>query len=325
MFARKLKIMSEKWGEIGTTPMMVPSFSSRSNIKIRETIYFLRDCDYTGPMLVSAYDLKYTKKFPNMNFSDLLFLDSGGYEVAKDMDVSEIGLYKPDPHEWNRELHKATIKKWSTSKPTILISYDHPYERNTIQEQISNAELLFRRRRKFSKEILLKSERSNHTIDIDHIIENAESLNQFDIIGMTEKELGSSVLERMLNIAKLRIGMHSSGVEKPIHLFGSLDPITTPLYYLSGADIFDGLSWLRFMFDNSNTLYIDSYGPRKYGIEVRLEQIWKISMSANNQMFARLKLDLEKFQLTNDFKIFGDQADFFEKSYQDFESQLRRD
>jgi hypothetical protein len=129
----------------------------------------------------------------------------------------------------------------------------------------------------------------------------------------------------MLNIAKLRIGMHSSGVEKPIHLFGSLDPITTPLYYLSGADIFDGLSWLRFMFDNSNTLYIDSYGPRKYGIEVRLEQIWKISMSANNQMFARLKLDLEKFQLTNDFKIFGDQADFFEKSYQDFESQLRRD
>jgi hypothetical protein len=324
MFARKLKIMSDKWGEIGTTPMMVPSFSSRSNIKIKETIYFLRDCDYTGPILVSAYDVKYTKKFPNMNFSDLIFLDSGGYEVARDKDVSEIGLYKPDPHEWNRDLHKASIKKLSTSKPMILISYDHPLERHTIKEQISEAVLLFKRRKKFSKEILLKSERDKHTIDIDHVIENVESLDQFDIIGMTEKELGSSVLERMLNIAKLRIGMNDSGVIKPIHLFGSLDPITTPLYFFSGADIFDGLSWLRFIFENGNTLYIDSYGPRKYGIQERLEKIWKISMSTNNSMFARLKLDLEKFQLTNDFRIFGDHADFFKDSYEDFESQLRR-
>jgi len=323
MLSRKLKIMSDMWGEVGETPMMVPSISSRSNIKIKETIYFLRDSDFSGPILVSAYDVKYITKFPNMGFSDLVFLDSGGYEVARDMDVSEIGLYKPESHEWNREIHKTAIKKLSSSKPIVLISYDHPTERHPIQEQITNAESLFKRRKKYVKEILLKSERIKHNIDINHVIENVESLDQFDIIGITEKELGSSILERMLNIAKLRIGMDDAGIEKPIHIFGGLDPITTPLYSFSGADIFDGLSWLRFIFDNGNTLYIDSYGPKKFGIQERLEKIWKISMSTNNSMFARLRLDLVKFQLTNDFRIFGENAEFFKKSYEDFESQLR--
>lgn len=323
MFARKLKIHTDQWGEVGTTPLLVPSFSSRANIRIRETIYFLRDCDYTGPVLVSAYDVKYIKNFPNMNFSDLIFLDSGGYEVARDMDVSEIGLYKPPAFTWNRDIHRAIIKKWSNSRPTVLISYDHPNEIHPIQDQIRQANSLFKRKKRFIKEILLKSEKSKHTINIDHVIGNLESLSQFDIIGMTEKELGSSVLERMLNIAKLRIGMADSGIEKPIHLFGSLDPITSPLYFFSGADIFDGLSWLRFVFEDGNTLYIDSYGPKKYGIQERLEKIWKISMNANNSMFARLKLDLEKFQATNDFDIFGTNAAFFRKSCEDFESQLR--
>jgi hypothetical protein len=272
---------------------------------------------------VSAYDVKYTKKFPNMSFSDLIFLDSGGYEVARDMDVSEIGLYKPESEDWDRDLHKCSIKKLSTSKPVVLISYDHPNERHSIKDQIVYAESLFKRRKNV-KEILLKSEKSKHTIDISHIIENVEALDQFDIIGVTEKELGSSMLDRMLNIAKLRKDMDDAGVKKPLHLFGGLDPISTPLYYFAGADIFDGLSWLRFVFDNGNTLYIDSYGPKKYGIHEPLGKIWKISMTSNNTMFARLTLDLVKFQQTQDFRIFGENEKFFKKAYDDFESQLRR-
>ncbi len=174
MLSRKLKLFSEKWGEVGTTPMLVPSISSRSNIEIKETIRYLRDI-FSGPILISAYDLEYISKFPNLNFSDLIFLDSGGYEVGKDQDVSEIGLYKPDSKKWDRDLHKHAINKWSTLKPTILISYDHPSERRPIKHQISDAELLFHRRRKYLKEILLKSEKSKHFIDIEHIIDNAES------------------------------------------------------------------------------------------------------------------------------------------------------
>jgi hypothetical protein len=323
MLSRKLSLVTDEWGEVGKTPMMVPSISSRANIDIKQTINFLREI-FSGPILISAYDLNYITRFPSMDFSELIFLDSGGYEVAKDMDVSEIGLYKPDSHEWNQDLHKKAVKKLSTRRPTVLISYDHPGVRHTIKEQIEKAEDLFKRRRKFLKEILLKSEKNKQFINIEHILENVESLDQFDIIGITEKELGASALDRMLNIAKIRIKMDDAGIKRPIHIFGSLDPVTTPLYYFSGADIFDGLSWLRFMFSNGDTVYIDSFGPKKYGIQERLGKIWMTSMSTNNSVLVRLKLDLEKFQSTEDFGIFENNSDFFKRAYEDFNSQLRR-
>lgn len=46
-------------------------------------------------------------------------------------------------------------------------------------------------------------------------------------------------------------------------------------------------------------------------------------MNANNSMFVRLKLNLEKFQATNDFDIFGSNAGFFRQSCEDFKSQLK--
>ncbi len=49
----------------------------------------------------------------------------------------------------------------------------------------------------------------------------------------------------MQNIAKLRKALDKAGLNIPLHVFGSLDTVTTPLYFLAGADIFDGLTWLR--------------------------------------------------------------------------------
>ena len=48
-----------------------------------------------------------------------------------------------------------------------------------------------------------------------------DSLRDFDVIGFTEKEIGNSVLDRMNNIAKLRIAMRKANINKPIHIFGS--------------------------------------------------------------------------------------------------------
>ena len=58
-------------------------------------------------------------------------------------------------------------------------------------------------------------------------------------------------------------------METPIHVFGSLDTVTTPMYFLAGADIFDGLTWLRFAFHGGYTVYKHNYGALKFGVATK--------------------------------------------------------
>ena len=323
MLARKLKLSLDGL-EVGTTPMLVPSISSRANIDIKKLLSSVVEL-VTGPLLISAYDYCYASEF-DISFPELIFLDSGGYECNKDGDISDIGLYKPDSKEWNRDYHSRVVDNWKNEIPTVLISYDHPTVREPIERQINHANDFFNGKDNFLKEILIKP-RSVGAIRIktDDIKQNLKSLNSFDIIGFTEKELGYSVLERMINLAKIRIMMDKEGLEKPIHIFGSLDPITTPLYYLSGADIFDGLSWLRFVFHEGNTYYLDSFGPKQFGIHQHSLAMWGRSIAANYTSLRRLEIDLEKFQYNKDFKVFGENADFFSKSYDDLKAKIGGD
>ena len=311
MFARKtdLRFQSVK---VGSTPMLIPSISSRANIPIKKILETIPSY-VTGPLLISSYDLLYlNREFPDISFPELIFLDSGGYEVAKEKEIADIGLYKPNAKEWNRELHKNAIDLWPNEIPTVLISYDVPNERKPIIEQVQLARELFQNNPQFLKEFLIKP-RSHDSkfIDLKDLKENLSSINDFDIIGFTEKELGNSIFKRMIAIAKIRLMMEELGIEKPVHIFGSLDTITTPLYYFSGADIFDGLSWLRFIFDHGKTMYVDSFGPKKMGIEIVYDDMWTISMFRNYLYLNQLTHDLEKFQATQSFDIFKENKAFF--------------
>ncbi len=330
MLARKMKL-ALKGLEVGTTPMLVPAVSSRINLPLQELLQTISGI-VDGPILISAYDYyhltkkqtqgrKKKQKLDNLlnSFPELIFLDSGGYECNKNQEVSDIGLYKPDNLEWNKDCHSRVISEWPNEKPTVLISYDNPSERKPITEQIEEANNLFQGKDIFLKEILIKPETEKATrIKSEEIIKNLYSFSSFDILGFTEKELGYSILDRMTSIAKIRMAMDKGGMEIPIHIFGSLDTITTPLYYLAGADIFDGLSWLRFMFDNESTLYIDSFGPKFYGAHENIYKIWIQSLYKNYNYLRRLKLNLEIFQSKKDFNVFGPNANFFEKTYNDF-------
>lgn len=326
MLARKLKLTLNGL-EVGTTPMLVPSVSSRVNLPVRELLQTI-SAIVDGPLSISAYDYYYLKERSVpvddiISFPDLIFLDSGGYECNKDQDVSDIGLYRPDPNKWNEDMHSEVINEWSIKIPTVLISYDHPSERHPIEEQIEKANDLFERKDRFLKEILIKPETTvSKRINTEKVMENLESLSSFDIIGFTEKELGYSIFKRMINIAKIRKVMNKKGIQIPIHIFGSLDPVTTPLYHLAGADIFDGLSWLRFAFNNGNTLCIDSFGPKFYKAHENTKKIWIQILYKNDSYLRQLKLDLEKFQSKKtfdgeSFSIFGANAEYFKKTYED--------
>ena len=314
MLARQLPIISKLGIHLGDTPLLVPSLSSRANIDIKKTIEMIAPT-VTGPILVSAYDIHYANILPN--FGNLAIIDSGGYESAKDKEISDIGLYRPDSKEWKVELCTQVIKKLEDVPIKVVVSFDHPAIREPIQEQIKHAREFFRGNENFIKEFLIKPEKPNSGINMNNVFNNISNLNEFDIIGFTEKELGSSVIDRMAAIARLRKKMNENGLNKPIHVFGSLDPITTPLYYLSGADIFDGLAWLRFYFWDENSFYVDSFGPYKKGIHANNSSIWASILSDNYISIGRLRMNLINFQRTKNFEKLGMHHDFFERSWED--------
>ncbi|MFY1110778.1 MAG: hypothetical protein AB3K77_03715 [Methanosarcinaceae archaeon] len=303
--------------EVGSTPMLLPSLSSRANLEIKKTLDLISEI-VTGPILISAYDIHYIEDFPRINFPELIFIDSGGYECSTDKNASELGLYKPEANEWDEELYLKTVNEWDSSIPTVLVSYDHPSKRENLQKQILNAKESLGSKEGVLKELLLKAETQNSFLNIDNVVENLRDLNDFDIIGFTEKELGRSVLNCMENISRIRLEMEDLGLEIPIHVFGSLDTITTPLYYMSGADIFDGLSWLRFIFDDGtgNTSYVNSFGPKKEGIYENMKNIWIKSVYNNYTYLRKLEWDLKKFHYSKDFSHFGENKEFFEESYE---------
>ena len=86
-------------------------------------------------------------------------------------------------------------------------------------------------------------------------IDEAADFRGFDVIGVTERELGDSILDRLIALGTLRGILNTAGVGSPIHVFGGLDPIFTPLLFAAGGEIFDGLGWLRYSYKNGLPLH----------------------------------------------------------------------
>lgn len=326
MYCRKLPLVSKEGLRLGSTPMLVPSISSRLNLNMHNLVNDI-SAIVDGALLVSAYDLKVLKNVV-WSFPSLIFLDSGGYECSKEQDVAEMELYNVEPRDWAQNDYKDAIDSWTCPLPTVLISFDHPNIRLPISEQIANARSLFRGKDRYLKEMLIKPESPEHDfVEPERVIGHIAQMRYFDIIGFTEKELGDSIIDRMVNIARIREGMDSAGLKVPIHIFGSLDTVTTPLYFFAGADIFDGLSWLRFMYHSCDTMYRDSYGPKIFSPATSYYKIWVQSIYHNHSYLIQLENNLKKFVSTDykNFSLFGGNSEFFERTVEDFTEKMRRE
>ena len=75
-----------------------------------------------------------------------------------------------------------------------------------------------------------------------------EALKRFSVIGIAAREAGSSFLKRCSSIVMLRNLLNDAGLDMPIHVFGAINPYEALAYFFCGADIFDGLNWLRLAF-----------------------------------------------------------------------------
>jgi hypothetical protein len=300
--------------EILRTPLIVPSFSSKGFPHVAKIMQTSKEF-LVDAMLISAYDVHYKHIQPPFDFTKIVFLDSGGYEASKDSDLSELGEWEHKPRKWSQDMHEETLAAWNSSATTVFISYDHPRERMPVKKQIDRAKKMAPAQKGVVRELLLKPETANQSvIKIDSVLKEIHSLQNFDLIGVTEKEIGSSILERMESIARLRMGLEHAGLKTPIHVFGSLDTISTPMYFLAGADVFDGLTWLRFAFRDGLTIYKQNYGALKLGLREKAHLVDGRCWFDNYGYLIDMELEMRSFLKTRDFRSFTYHRELLERA-----------
>ena len=306
-----------------TTPLLVPAFSSRADPYIQRILKFMEEF-IVGPILISAYDVYYKRSIKDTTYPNAIFLDSGGYEYSKDFDISEVYYFKDKPKKWNIKLYGEVLNFWPHNIPTIAICYDYNKKGMSIDKQISSAKNFFKGKSYFLSDILLKPENKElGIIEVDSVINQINSLKDFDIIGFTEKEIGDSLLDRMTNIAKLRIAMGKANMNKPIHIFGSLDPISTPLYFVSGADIFDSLTWIRFSYFKGMTIYKNNYAVLKQYLEYKTDRLIYQYYVDNINSLESLQMQMKKYMSTGgNFEVFELNSNPIERAYQALKSKI---
>lgn len=234
------------------TPLLIPSFSSKGFPNLNDIWQYMNPY-LPDVILLSCYDIHYGL-IEYSDVANLIILDSGGYETNIDIDLSSVDQSVHRPNQWDKGKYLDTLRGITTLNTCVAVSYDNPSIPFINQIEIAREDLLGF----VSVDFLLKP--SNGTvINLDELENNVSVLFPFDLIGITEKELGRSLIERLRIVAQLRTILSEYGLDTPIHVFGCLDPISVWLYFLCGADVFDGLSWLRYSFWQNIALYRNSW------------------------------------------------------------------
>ncbi|MGG1678743.1 hypothetical protein ACIFOT_23930 [Neobacillus sp. NRS-1170] len=284
------------------TPILVPSFSSKGFPHVKELHNYLKG-KLTEVSLISSYDLHYGYLDPDQIYeSDILIVDSGGYERNKEHDISDIYNSLYIAKEWNESLYENQVGMLHPFTDILLVNYDYQ-EGYPLNQQVQFAQNHFQKYPDFASDFLCKPTSNNgFFIDVDNLIQSIDLLFSFDVVGFTEKELGNSIYERATNIYRIRKALTGSGLATPIHIFGCIDPLSIILYFLCGADIFDGLSWLRFSFKDYIPTYLNHHALN-HGLWDRPDNEVKIiGYLENLEVLSQLKNQLIAFAKSLDWE-----------------------
>ncbi|MCE5187413.1 MAG: hypothetical protein LLF76_14935 [Planctomycetaceae bacterium] len=320
-------------------PLLVPSFSSKgfafkriNGRKISEISQIYDDFagnSIKNTILISAYDIFHgnlrapVKYFHN---KEIVFIDSGGYELSQGYDSTEVNCWPYKPERFRKQDYIAVLDSFPDNLPIVISNFDWETRNEPVLEQVLAAQELFNRYPKFASNFIIKG--GNNNLDVGQIIIHLTKMRNFKIIGMTEKELGEDLLDRLLMIARIRAAMDSEGLDIPIHIYGGLDPTVTPLYFFVGAEIFDGISWLRYAYRDGLAIYHNAYSilePR-LGLEAIAYHALSRRIHDNIISLQQQMTTLKRFVLNkaNDFRMFGPNCECFARAYDVLKTRINR-
>ena len=236
------------------TPLLVPSFSSR---RFPHVAAIHRDMAHKlyGVSLISTWDLAQGHLPMSATLAtDVVIMDSGGYEEHADLVAEPVSGPSGSASSWSVHRYREILATIGDAANALIVSYDRPAP---LQEQIAGALRDIACAPGAAADFLLKPESSGEIVNVARVMQYPNELRQFDAIGITAREIGASLIERCRTIVTLRNILEDSGLSVPIHVFGALSPVEVLPYFLCGADVFDGLDWLRFSFRQTATVTME--------------------------------------------------------------------
>jgi hypothetical protein len=318
------------------TPLLVPSFSSKAfgfGHRGRPEVHRVLDAAQefiTRTCLVSAYDVHYgyvPQPQDLLITVDLMFLDSGGYEVSDDHDLSAVEKPIHRPEEWDVAKLRTIWDRWPAGLPAVFVSYDHSNHRRLVTEQLRDAKQAALAKPSHLHSFLLKPEAQEERSLVSALLAlqaQVRELVGFHLLGVTEKELGNSPLERMVRIACLRRALDDASVDIPIHVFGALDPLSVCLYFVAGAEVFDGLTWSRFAYNSGQCVYVHNNATVAYGLEVNDDEARVRTIKDNLSYLDQLERSLRRLAETRDWTYLNDNRDLVQAATERMLRQLER-
>jgi hypothetical protein len=284
----------------------------------------------TRTCLISAYDVhyKYIPEPQDLEITvDLMFLDSGGYEVSDERDLSAVEKPVHRPEEWDAAKLQTIWDRWPASLPAVLVSYDHSNHRRPVAEQLRNAKQAALAKPGHLHAFLLKPEAQEER-SLEPALRALQAqigeLARFKLLGVTEKELGNSPLERMARIACLRQALDDASLCIPIHVFGALDPLSVCLYFVAGAEVFDGLTWSRYAYNSGQCVYVHNNATVAYGLEVNDDEARVRTIRDNLRHLDQLERSLRRLAETRDWAYLKDNRDLVRAATKRMLRQLGR-
>lgn len=318
-------------------PLLVPSFSSKGFPTLEDDESGATRSEANAPfevtnavleesLLISAFDIfhDYIPAPKGMlSNAEVVFIDSGGYEKLPFFDSTE-PLYHPFPNPpFELEDYRSVLGSFDDALPLVTASPDWHTEKLSIAEQIAFAQE-FLADYPFTKSFIIKPGTRAY-VRVPDVVPSIEDLNAFDIVGVTEKDLGQNLKSRLKTLAELRAALDRVGLDMiPIHVWGGLDPVITPLYFFAGGEIFDGLSWLRYAFHKGMLVYRDEWQVLDGGVTRSLKhsrmQVWFNNLSELTRLTSSLRM-FEASGRTN-FAAFDWHREELERAFHELAAEI---
>ena len=281
-------------------PLFVYSYSSRGFPGLIDRL--IDSLPHVPSYLLSLYDYEIIPpKLISAEDSRVRIWDSGGYEVIVCPTCKNSASKK-----WDENTYVQTANRIPWSRLDVLVSYDTPDEPISIQHQIERALHLYAKvEGTYIRDLLI------HVPDNTDPYVLAETLkpytDEFQILGLIEKEIAPTWAHGIHFISRLRSALSVLNTEQyiPIHVFGCFDLKTVARFTLAGADIFDGLTWLRYLFLNGEVLYqkeieyvipIEQLLTADLGLSLILHNIQDMEQLRSDLTYAIYTNDMERFQ-----------------------------
>jgi len=313
-------------------PRLIPSFSSKgfpfveskkSKRKTSEAndALELTGATITDSILISAYDVFHKYLVKPERFYDnkeLIMIDSGGYELSLEFDSTEPKQSPYEPEKsFDARSYEDILSTLPKGHPIAVTNFDHESVGKDFEKQIQSAQALFNRYPEFLSDFIIRPSGRARFVNVDDIIRHIEKMRRFHIIGLTEKELGVSLLDKLVSIANLRSAMNRKGMDTPIHVWGGLDPVTSPLYFCAGAEIFDGVSWLRYGYYGDAAIPRDAYTALDLGVQTSWRRAQAIRLAKNLSYLEALTIRMRTFvdEGGRNFSVFDTHHEAIKEAY----------